>query len=253
MAVSTRPNAGIVLSRDLARNRIEPDPTQIERTTMPMRDLRRDYELKALNRDDLRPDPIDQFHNWFADAQNAEHPDWLELNAMTLATYDADTGLVAARMVLLKHVDAEGFTFFTNYDSDKGRQLASHPQASLVLYWPHIERQVRVQGQVTMTDAATSAHYFHARPRSSQLGAAASMQSAPVADRHVLEAEVARLDELYRGQPIPRPEHWGGYTVRPDAIEFWQGRRDRLHDRFLYRRGKDGRGSAEWSIERLSP
>jgi pyridoxamine 5'-phosphate oxidase len=220
---------------------------------MPMRDLRRNYELKALNREDLFPDPIEQFHHWFADAQAAERPNWLELNAMTLATYDIDAQQVSARMVLLKHVDAHGFTFFSNYDSDKGRQLASHPSASLVLYWPHIERQVRVQGTVTKTDIETSARYFHARPRSSQLGAAASMQSAPVADRHVLEAEVARLDKLYQGREIPRPEHWGGYVVSPCSIEFWQGRRDRLHDRFLYRRESAALEDRSWAIERLSP
>lgn len=219
---------------------------------MPMRDLRRDYELTALNREDLLPDPIEQFHSWFADAQAAERPDWLELNAMTLATYDVASQQVAARMVLLKHVDHEGFTFFTNYDSDKGRQMAAHPQVGLVLYWPHIERQVRIQGRATKTDAETSTRYFHARPRSSQLGAAASQQSAPVPDWHVLEAEVARLDKLYHGQEIPRPEHWGGYRVRPSSVEFWQGRRDRLHDRFLYR-AVGPNDSSRWTIERLSP
>ena len=217
-----------------------------------MRQLRRNYELKALDQIELQADPIDQFVRWFADAQAAERPDWLELNAMTLASYDIQSQQVAARIVLLKSVDASGFTFFTNYDSDKGRQLASHPAAALVLYWPHIERQVRIQGMVSQTDAATSTHYFHERPRASQLSAVASKQSQPVTDRGVLEAEVARLDQLYLGREIPRPENWGGYTLQPHTLEFWQGRRDRLHDRFVYRQ-TNGESNVQWTIERLSP
>jgi pyridoxamine-phosphate oxidase len=142
--------------------------------------------------------------------------------------------------------------FFSNYASEKGQQLAAHPQASLVIYWPHMEQQVRIQGTVSRTDRETSERYFHARPRSSQLGAAASAQSEPIADRHVLEAEVARLDAQYRGREVPCPEHWGGYLVKPHEIEFWQGRSDRLHDRFVYRRGSPA-AVHPWNIERLSP
>lgn len=238
-----------------------------------MKELRRNYEMKSLELENLAVEPIAQFERWFDEAQAVERPDWLEINAMTLATYDKSAQQVAARIVLLKFVDDRGFTFFTNYDSDKGRQLGAHPQASLVIYWPHVERQVRVQGHVTLTDAATSTRYFHARPRASQLGAAASHQSTPVADRQVLEQEVARLDALYQGIEVPRPDAWGGYVLRPTAVEFWQGRRDRLHDRFLYRQiddeaaqtgqgvysGLDGgrkisaAAATRWTIERLSP
>lgn len=215
---------------------------------MTMRDLRRNYEMKALERSDLAAHPVNQFHKWFEEARDASPPDWLELNAMTLATYDRQAQQVTARIVLLKHIDERGFMFFTNYLSDKGTQLSDHPQASLVFYWPHIERQVRIVGRVSKTDRATSEHYFHSRPRTSQLGAAASQQSSEIEDRQVLEAEVARLDALYQDQQVPCPEHWGGLLVEPYEIEFWQGRLDRLHDRFVYRKQADS-----WTIARLSP
>ncbi len=167
---------------------------------------------------------------------------------MTLSTYNPASAQITSRIVLLKHLDERGFMFFTNYLSDKGKQLVEHPQASLVFYWPHMERQVRVLGHVSKTDRATSEHYFHSRPRSSQLGAAASQQSKVIADRQVLEAEVARLDALYQDQQVPCPEHWGGLLLAPYEIEFWQGRQDRLHDRFVYRKQGD-----LWEIARLSP
>ncbi len=213
-----------------------------------MRDLRRNYDLKALERQDLAAHPVNQFHKWFEEVRDASPPDWLELNAMTLSTYDRTSSQVTARIVLLKHLDERGFMFFTNYASDKGAQLADHPQASLVFYWPHMERQVRVVGHVSKTDRATSEHYFHSRPRSSQLGAAASQQSREIENRQVLEAEVARLDALYENQQVPCPEHWGGLLLQPTVVEFWQGRQDRLHDRFVYRKQGDS-----WSIARLSP
>lgn len=219
---------------------------------MTMRDLRRNYVRKALNRDDLATDPIEQFQRWFLEAVAVDHPEWLELNAMTLATYELQSGQVYARIVLLKHFDASGFTFFSNYNSDKGLQLAAHPKASLALYWPHTEQQVRIQGAVSRTDRETSERYFHARPRASQLGAAASPQSKAIPDRRVLEAEVERLDQLYQDREIPCPEHWGGYLLTPHEIEFWQGRSDRLHDRFVYRL-TDATPQPSWTIQRLSP
>ncbi|MCC6509748.1 MAG: pyridoxamine 5'-phosphate oxidase [Pirellulaceae bacterium] len=215
---------------------------------MTMRDLRRNYELKALEREDLADEPLDQFHTWFQEARHAAHPDWLELNAMTLSTYDRQREQVTSRIVLLKHVDERGFMFFTNYLSHKGTQLSDRPAASLVFYWPHMERQVRVVGHVTKSDRQTSEQYFHDRPRSSQLGAAASRQSSEIESRQVLQAEGARLDELYRDQEIPCPEHWGGLILAPHEMEFWQGRQDRLHDRFVYRKQPSG-----WYIARLAP
>lgn len=214
-----------------------------------MRELRRNYELKTLEREDLASDPLAQFQLWWDEAIEAEHPDWLELNAVSLATYDPQSRRVDARMVLLKHVDERGLMFFTNYESAKGHQVAEHPAASMVMYWPHLERQVRVQGQIVKTDRQTSERYFHERPRSSQLGAAASQQSARIASRRLLEEEVARLDALYAGVEVPCPEHWGGYILQPTRMEFWQGRRDRLHDRFQYTKEDQG----GWAVARLAP
>lgn len=217
-----------------------------------MQHLRRSYEKLALNIQDMALCPLEQFRKWFDEAQNTERPEWLEINAMTLATLDRSTGQVFARIVLLKSVTDTGFTFFTNYDSHKGRQLADHPVASLVIYWPHLERQVRVQGSVSRTDRATSESYFQARPRNSQLSAAASQQSSPLADRKLLEDEVQRLDLLYRDRPVPCPDNWGGYSLRPHQVEFWQGRPDRMHDRLVYQTNPVIANSS-WTIERLSP
>ncbi len=167
---------------------------------------------------------------------------------MTLATAD-ERGFVTARIVLLKGYSEAGFMFFTNYDSAKGQQLLENPRASLVFYWPHVERQIRVNGSVTKTEAATSDKYFHARPRGSQLGAVASAQSQPLADRQSLEQQAAELDQRYADQEIPRPDYWGGYLLEPDSLEFWQGRNNRLHDRFSY----DLEAGGKWKITRLAP
>ncbi len=217
---------------------------------MPMRDLRRSYEMKALNREDLHPHPIEQFRTWFDGATQGEWPDWLEPNAMTLATYDVARSRVDARIVLLKHVDERGFMFFTNYLSEKGQQMAAHSSASLVFYWPHMEQQVRIRGQIAKTDRQTSEHYFHSRPRSSQLGAAASSQSRALVSREELEGKVQELAAMYENREVPCPTHWGGYILAPDEIEFWQGRSDRLHDRFLYQLQSN---RVTWEISRLSP
>lgn len=213
-----------------------------------MEDLRRAYHQFSLERADLSASPIDQFKKWFDVAREAIVPEWLEINAMTLAT-STPHGHVSARIVLLKKLDDRGFAFFSNYLSDKGRLLAINPQASLVFHWPHVERQVRVEGVVCRTDSATSDEYFRARPRASQIGAIVSPQSRPIANRTELETQAARLAEQFaEDQPIPRPEYWGGYLLMPQRMEFWQGRPDRLHDRFVYTFEKN-----QWHISRLAP
>lgn len=214
-------------------------------TAPNLADLRRDYASATLDRDALAADPITQFEHWFRDALAAEVT---EPNAMTLATVRAD-GTPDARIVLLKGVDARGFTFFTDYRSQKGRDLAAHPQAALVFCWLDLERQVRIRGTCLPLAAEESAAYYHTRPLGSRIGAWASEQSAPLPDRRELEARVAALAREYTADsPPPLPPHWGGYLVAPTAVEFWQGRASRLHDRWRYTH--DGTG---WSLERLSP
>lgn len=213
--------------------------------TTPLADLRRDYALARLDGQAVDADPIHQFQRWFEDALRAEVP---EPNAMTLATTD-HSGQPHARIVLLKELDNDGFVFFTNYLSAKGHELADNPRAALVFLWKELERQVRLEGTVTRVEAALSERYFHSRPRASQLGALASRQSQPVAERSVLERRFAELEQRYRDREIPRPEYWGGYRLRPIRIEFWQGRRSRLHDRLCYQRTAEG----GWSLQRLEP
>lgn len=192
---------------------------------------------------DALPDPIKQFGHWFDAAvkSNLALP-----NAMTLASVTAD-GRPSARVVLLKGVDAQGFVFFTNYESRKGRELAAHPHACLVFCWKELERQVRVEGAIEKVPAADSDEYFATRPLGSRLGAWASPQSTVLPDRTSLEAKLAEVTLRY-GEKPPRPPNWGGYRVLPETIEFWQGRQDRLHDRLLYTRQGGG-----WKIERLAP
>jgi pyridoxamine 5'-phosphate oxidase len=207
--------------------------------------LRRDYAHAALSERDVDPDPIRQFEHWFAEAQAAEVRD---VNAMTLATATPD-GAPSARIVLLKGVDARGFVFFTDYRSRKGAELLHNPRAALVLYWGPLERQVRVDGTVSRTSAEESAAYFASRPLASRLSASASHQSAVVADRASLEARVAELAETYAERTPPLPSYWGGFRLAPTAIEFWQGRPNRLHDRLRYTRSPGD----NWHIDRLSP
>ena len=200
-------------------------------------------DMPPLRRADLDPDPIAQFGAWFADAER-EAP---LAEAIALATAD-EAGAPDARMVLLKGYDERGFRFFTNEDSIKGRQLELRPRAALIAYWRELDRQVRVRGGVERLSAEESDAYFANRPRDSQLGAWASPQSQPLADREELDRRVAELSDRFGAGEVPRPEHWGGYLVAPLEIEFWQGQVGRLHDRFLYLR--DGAG---WRIERLAP
>lgn len=212
---------------------------------MSFADLRKEYMQRGLDEGDMDADPIRQFQTWF-DAARAASP--FEPNAMALATVGAD-GRPSVRMVLLKGLDERGFVFYTNYESRKGRELEGTPWAALDFFWPEMERQVRVEGNIARVTAEESDNYFHSRPVGSQLGATASHQSEIISGRDVLERRVAELGEQYRDQEIPRPEYWGGYRVVPDFIEFWQGRLNRLHDRLRYRLSADG----SWKIERLSP
>ena len=234
---------------------------------MNLSDFREDYRRDALDRAGLKADPIAQFESWFsAAAGEASQSRWrkisialyklwsaicnhrpADINAMTLATADKD-GKPSTRTVLLKSVDARGFIFFTNYDSRKGRELSENPHAALTFFWQELERQVCVAGMVTKLPVAESESYFKTRPRGSRLGAWVSNQSQPVPDRAFLEAKWHELEKKFPGD-VPLPPNWGGYILKPERIEFWQGRPSRLHDRFSYSRQADG----SWKLERLSP
>lgn len=199
---------------------------------------------EELDEKTIDPDPIEQFQTWFADAVAAKLP---LPEAMTLATATPD-GKPSARMVLLKQVDEAGFVFFTNYNSVKARQLDANPFAALVFYWSKLDRQVRVEGSVTKTSAEESCEYFGTRPRESQIGAWASAQSEAIESRGILEQRAQDLETLYSDREIDCPEHWGGYRLKPERIEFWKSRIGRLHDRLLYQRVGD-----VWTITRLAP
>jgi pyridoxamine-phosphate oxidase len=202
-------------------------------------------ELPELSEASVDPDPIKQFDRWFADAIAAG----LKLpNAMTLATATPDA-VPSARVVLLKDFDEQGFVFYTNYDSQKGRELEANPRAALCFYWSALDRQVRISGSVTKVTREESASYFHTRPVDSQLGAWASSQSAVIESREVLEEKMRQLVRQYEGGEVPLPPYWGGYRLAPEVIEFWQNRLSRLHDRLRYTRQPGG----DWLIERLSP
>ncbi|MBL8519602.1 MAG: pyridoxamine 5'-phosphate oxidase [Betaproteobacteria bacterium] len=211
--------------------------------TIDIAALRTEYRMASLDEADVATTPLAQFDRWFQEALKAEVP---EGNAMTLATCDADRR-PSARVVLLKDYDHRGFVFYTNYESHKGHDLATNNRASLLFFWPSLERQVRIQGRVEQVSAADSDAYFKSRPLGSRIGAWASRQSEVIASRTDLESRWAAFEAEFGDNP-PRPPHWGGYRVVPQVVEFWQGRESRLHDRIRYRLSK-----GEWTIERLAP
>jgi pyridoxamine 5'-phosphate oxidase len=211
-----------------------------------MKDIRKHYQKSSLDLNDLTKDPMPLFDKWWEDALEHEIE---EPNAMTLATVN-EKGKPRARIVLLKGASAEGFEFYTNYESDKARDIEQHPDVALVFLWKKLERQVRIEGKAERVSFEKSQAYFQSRPLMSQVGAWASPQSRVISDRSILDDNTRKISEQFANvDPLPCPEHWGGYLVRPAMIEFWQGRPDRLHDRFRYSKNKE----EQWTIERLAP
>ncbi len=207
--------------------------------------LRRTYALQSLNKSDVSASPFEQFGHWFDEAVSGQI---LEPNAMTLATV-GEHGRPSARIVLLKGFDQNGFVFFTNYQSRKGQEMATCPNAALLFCWLELERQIRIEGAIEKISRAESEAYFVSRPKGSQIGAWASPQSKIIEDRAVLENKQAELDAQYKQDDVlPLPPHWGGYILRPDYFEFWQGRESRLHDRIAYQKTAN-----DWTIDRLAP
>jgi pyridoxamine 5'-phosphate oxidase len=212
---------------------------------MTLADLRKEYSLAGLQEKDLARDPYRQFEKWFQEAEAAK---LTEPNAAVLSTTTKE-GRPSSRMVLLKGMDGRGFVFYTNYHSRKGRELEANPRAAFLFPWVALERQVIVEGTVTKVAREESEAYFHSRPRLSQLAAWASAQSAIISGRTELEESMKAVERKYQGAEAPLPPHWGGYRILPETVEFWQGRRSRLHDRLRYRRDETG----SWVVERLSP
>lgn len=208
-------------------------------------DIRKDYTKKELNINAVNGDPLIQFQQWFDEAIQARV---LEPNAMTLSTISAN-GFPSSRIILLKGIEEKGFSFYTNYNSRKAKEIAENPKVASNFFWPELERQVRIEGVIEKTSEEVSDVYFKSRPRGSQVGAWASPQSALIEGRDILQDRFKEIEERFAGKDVPRPKHWGGYIILPQKIEFWQGRASRLHDRILYTQKKDH----SWVVSRLAP
>jgi pyridoxamine 5'-phosphate oxidase len=206
--------------------------------------LRHDFSLESLDEKDVHKNPINQFSKWFTEAVDSKVN---EPNAMTVCTATKD-GKPSARILLLRNFDDNGFVFYTNYKSRKGKEIVENPHAAILFFWPELERQIRIEGVLSKQSTEVSDLYFSSRPRSSKLGAWTSAQSQVIESRKVLDEEYEKLSVKYPGEDVPRPEHWGGYILKPATIEFWQGRPSRLHDRILYTKE-----NSNWKIERLAP
>jgi len=216
-----------------------------ENQILNLADLRKDYAKAELNEADVDQNPIFQFKKWFEEATHAQLP---EPNAMSLASVSI-SGKPSNRIVLLKGYDEHGFVFFTNYESRKGQELAVNPNVSLLFFWPELERQIRIEGVAEKISSTESMNYFFSRPVLSQLGAWASFQSTVIEGRNIIEKKLSELKDKFSGNEIPFPAFWGGYRVKPESFEFWQGRRSRLHDRIFYEKNV----LSNWTIKRLSP
>ena len=210
---------------------------------MDIAGIRRDYKLKQLDKTDVSQDPLVQFKAWFKEALDAKV---MEPNAMNLSTIKV-SGKPSSRIVLLKDIEENGFVFYTNYESNKGQQLAHQPFAALCFFWPELERQIRIEGKITKVSSAVSDEYFQSRPYESRIGAWVSPQSQIISDRNILEKTFQLVKEKYN-KVVPRPAHWGGYILMPDSMEFWQGRESRLHDRMMYENKNN-----IWELNRLAP
>lgn len=211
--------------------------------------IRQEYLLATLSEKEVSPSPIDQFERWLNEAMKSEV---LEPTAMVLSTVSAE-GQPSSRVVLLKDLDSNGFVFYTNYSSKKGVELSQNARASLLFFWPELQRQVRIEGEVKRVNPEQSTNYFQSRPKGSQLGAWASPQSQVVPHREFLDERIEEMEKKFEGlEVLPRPEHWGGFSLIPNRIEFWQGRGSRMHDRIRYERTSSS-VTSEWKIERLAP
>ena len=207
--------------------------------------IRQDYALSSLSESDVLGNPIEQFEKWFNEAR---HSEVIEVNALVLSTVNSDLK-PSSRVVLLKDIKTNGFSFFTNYESRKGQEMDENPSVSALFFWPELQRQVRIEGQVERLPAADSDEYFESRPRGSRIGAIASPQSHDLTDRAELESRVKAIEEKYADtEQIPRPPNWGGYLLKPSRVEFWQGRSSRLHDRIVYTAN-----SEKWTVKRIAP